>query len=201
MSRPRTVNGKRHVIGLKVSDAKYDAVEAARGKTPRALWVEAAIDKALAAGGVAAEPPVPVKRAARKTPRKRGGYEAGDTKVSDLPPPPASVTVPGRGQKPLIGPPASKPVPPPPPARALPARRPGQAVFQDPGAEAVVTDAPPAPAATRTRCDHRIFRILGSRDPGAKGVGGCCPDCGHAVLPGGYWEPECDAGTCGHPGT
>ena len=165
MSRTRTVNGKRRVIGLKVSDAKYDAVEAARGETPRALWVEAAIDKALAAEGISPAPHAggpfqpaytPPKRA-RKTP-------AGQAQT--------------RGQRPRIGPPASSPPPPPPPARALRAHPPGAPVFQDPGAEAIVGDAPPAPAATRKRCNH----------PGTRLIGGHCPSCAHVIEPGGYWR-------------
>lgn len=42
-----TPDGKRKSVGLKVSEAKYEAIEAARGATPRAVWIEAAIDAYL----------------------------------------------------------------------------------------------------------------------------------------------------------
>ena len=174
MSRPKTLLGKRRVIGLKVSDAKFDAVESARGETPRALWVEAAIDKALAAGGVSrtTELPAPARRAARKTPAGPPGAKARDREAKTGPPPPA---------------------------RVPPRHAPGQGVFQAPGEEAVVTSMPPAPAAARTRCGHQVFRVLGS-GPGTRSVNGCCPDCKHRVEPGGLWALECDAGTCGGHG-
>ena len=59
MARTRTATGKRRVIGLKVSEAKFAAVERARGGQVRSEWVEAAIDKALAEQGVMAEPACP----------------------------------------------------------------------------------------------------------------------------------------------
>ena len=189
MSRVKTVNGKRVLLAVKVSEGTAAAVDSARGELLRGAWLTKLIDAALAAEGISAgpldslPPQIPAVKTARprtrgrppKASRKRGGYEAGDTKVSDLPPPPASVTVP-----------------------AAPRRPPGAAIFQDPGGEPVVADAPPAPASQRTKCRHPIFRVFGSRDPSARGVDGCCPICGHAVEPGGYWEPECDAGTCVH---
>jgi hypothetical protein len=48
MSRTKTVNGKRVTLGLKVSEAKAAAVDAARGTMCTAHWLEAAIDAALA---------------------------------------------------------------------------------------------------------------------------------------------------------
>ena len=182
MGRTKLPNARTKPIGTQVSQAEYAAVEQARGNVSRSQWIHGLILDAVDNAGIR------VEYAGVPAPPKKRGRPAKA---------PVAQT---RGQKAKIGPPASKPVPPPPPppARALRAHRPGAVVFQDPGAEAIVGDAPPAPAATRTKCGHRIFRILGSRDPGAKGVDGCCPDCGHFVLPGGYWEPECDAGTCGH---
>lgn len=47
--RPRTADGKRVVIPVRVSDPKKAAIDAARGDTPASVWVEAAIDAALAA--------------------------------------------------------------------------------------------------------------------------------------------------------
>ena len=55
---------------------------------------------------------------------------------------------------------------------------PGAAVFQDPGAERIVADAPPAPAATRKKCTH----------PGYRQIGGFCRECDHLIEPGGYWR-------------
>jgi nucleotide-binding universal stress UspA family protein len=52
MGRAWTPEGKRVPIGLKVSEAKAKAVDAARGATPRAQWLAAAVDAALAAGTV-----------------------------------------------------------------------------------------------------------------------------------------------------
>ena len=49
MGRAWTPEGKRVPIGLKVSEAKAEAVDAARGATPRAQWLAAAVDAALAA--------------------------------------------------------------------------------------------------------------------------------------------------------
>ena len=72
--------------------------------------------------------------------------------------------------------PRKAPAPKPSPVTVLPP--PGAAVFQDPGAERVVTDAPPAPAATRKRCLHRGYRQ----------IGGFCHECDHLVEPGGYWR-------------
>jgi hypothetical protein len=54
MGRVMTPDGKRVSIGLKVSEAKAEAVDAARGDMPRALWLEALVDAALA-GGQASE--------------------------------------------------------------------------------------------------------------------------------------------------
>ena len=48
MSRTKTVNGKRVTLGVKLSEAKAAAVDAARGDTSVAHWLEAAIDAALA---------------------------------------------------------------------------------------------------------------------------------------------------------
>ena len=158
MGRTKLPNARRKPVGTQVSEQEYAAVERARGDLERSVWIRGLILDALAAEGLApaeaAPPPVPAKRAARKAPAPQS-----------------------RGQKPKIGPPASSPVPLPPPPLA---RRPGQAVFQDPGAEAVITDAPPAPAATRKRCNH----------PGTRLIGGFCPQCDHVIEPGGYWREE-----------
>jgi hypothetical protein len=180
MGRTKLPNARRKPIGTQVSEQEYAAVERARGDLERSVWIRGLILTELEAKGLApgeAAPP----------PKKRGR-------------PPKAPQVPARGQKPKTGPPASKapPPPPPPPVRTLRPHAPGAPVFQGPGGEMIVGDAPPAPAATRTKCNHPIFRVFGSRDPSARGVDGCCPGCGHAVLPGGYWEPECDEGTCGH---
>ena len=62
MGRAWTPEGKRVPIGLKVSEAKAEAVDAARGATPRAQWLAAAVDAALAGATVreaAAERPEP----------------------------------------------------------------------------------------------------------------------------------------------
>ena len=48
MSRTKTVNGKRVTLGVKLSEATAAAVDAARGDTCVAHWLEAAIDAALA---------------------------------------------------------------------------------------------------------------------------------------------------------
>ena len=58
MGRTLTPDGKRVSIGLKVSEAKAAAINAARGATPRALWLEAAIDACLALP-VTVDPPAP----------------------------------------------------------------------------------------------------------------------------------------------
>jgi hypothetical protein len=50
MGRVLTADGKRKSVGLKVSEAKFDAIEAARGRVPRAQWLEALVDAALAGG-------------------------------------------------------------------------------------------------------------------------------------------------------
>ncbi len=177
MGRVKTVNGCRKPVGTQVPEPVLAAIEIARGDKDRSSWIRDLICDELDRQGISTAPldslppRIPVVKTAR--PRTRAN---GRRPPKDLPPP----------ENPAGPPPRS------------PARRPGQAVFQDPGAEAVVTDAPPAPASQRTKCRHPIFRVFGSRDPSARGVDGCCPICGHAVEPGGYWEPECDAGTCEH---
>jgi len=71
MGRRRLPEGKRNVIGLKVSDAKFQAVEAARGDLDRAVWVEAAIDAAL---GLDSLPPrIPAPAAVRKAVKRGAG--------------------------------------------------------------------------------------------------------------------------------
>ena len=158
MSRPRTVTGKAASARGCLTRCMRPW-NAARGDLDRSQWIRGLILAALDAKGLtpaeAAPQPVPAKRAARKTPERQT-----------------------RGQKPKIGPPAPKGAPPPPPARALRAHPPGAVVFQDPGAEAIVGDAPPAPAATRKRCNH----------PGTRLIGGFCPLCDHVIEPGGYWR-------------
>ena len=47
MGRTWAPDGKRRSIGLKVSDAKFAAIEAERGDVSRALWLEGLIDAAL----------------------------------------------------------------------------------------------------------------------------------------------------------
>jgi len=160
MSRPKTVTGR--AIGTRVPDPVYEAVERARGDLERSVWIRGLILAELEAKGLApgeAAPP----------PKKRGR-------------PPKAPQAPVRGQKPKIGPPAPKavPPPPPPPARALRTHRPGAPVFQEPDGAVIVGDAPPAPAATRKRCNH----------PGTRLIGGFCPQCDHVIEPGGYWREE-----------
>ena len=218
MTRKLTPNGKRKLLAIRVSEPVYAAMNSARGAMDLPDWVRDAVYAALAAKGlmpdegpvpgVPAPHPVPAKRA-RKTPRKRGGYEAGDTKVSDLPPPPASMTVPARGRRPRadISPSADPPMdylaPPvvtPPPARALPARAPGTAVFLEPDGETVATSMPPAPAVQRKKCTHPGYRRIGGFCPDCnhpseggdtalwKVIPGHCPECDRLAEPGGYWQ-------------
>ena len=183
MGRTKLPNARTKPIGTQVSQAEYAAVEQARGDVSRSQWIHGLILDAVDNAGIRVEyagVPAPPKKRGRpaKAPRKRGGYEAGDTAVTDLPPP----RVDGAGEGPEAEDRASRipgcPPPPPPPARALRAHPPGAAVFQDPGAEAIVGDAPPAPAATRKRCNH----------PGTRLIGGFCPLCDHVIEPGGYWR-------------
>ena len=63
--RPKTADGKRKLIPVRVSEPKFAAIEAARGGIPRSVWVEAAIDAYLSppaplAAPVPAASPVPV---------------------------------------------------------------------------------------------------------------------------------------------
>ena len=51
--RPRTADGRRELVSARVSEAKLAAIDAARGETPRSVWVQAAIDAYLS-------PPAPV---------------------------------------------------------------------------------------------------------------------------------------------
>jgi len=46
--RPRTPEGKRIVLPVRVSEPKAAAIDAARGETPRSVWIEGAIDAYLA---------------------------------------------------------------------------------------------------------------------------------------------------------
>lgn len=48
MARERTPEGKRIVIPVRVSEPKAAEIDKARGETPRSVWVERAIDTALA---------------------------------------------------------------------------------------------------------------------------------------------------------
>jgi hypothetical protein len=47
MARERTPEGKRVVIPVRVSEPKAEAIDKARGETPRSVWVEGAIDAEL----------------------------------------------------------------------------------------------------------------------------------------------------------
>lgn len=47
MGRTLTADGKRMPVSVKVSEAKFRAIEAARGAVPRALWLESLIDAEL----------------------------------------------------------------------------------------------------------------------------------------------------------
>jgi hypothetical protein len=185
MPRTKLPNGRRKPIGTKVSEQEYAAVERVRGDLERSEWIRGLILKALAAEGLApgepAPPPVPAKRAARKTPDRQT-----------------------RGQKPKIGPPASKavPPPPPPPARALRPHAPGTAVFQEPDGQAITTSMPPAPSVQRKKCTHRGYRMIGGFCPDCnhpieggdtalwKVIPGHCPECDRLAGPGGYWREE-----------
>jgi hypothetical protein len=57
MGRVLTPDGKRVSIGLKVSETKAKAVDAARGGVPRAQWIEAAINAYLALPVTVESPP------------------------------------------------------------------------------------------------------------------------------------------------
>ena len=90
MGRVRTEDGKRVSIGLKVSEAKAKAVDAARGETPRALWLEALVDAALGDGPASAAATegreIPPVRARTHTPPKRSSeaLEAAPDRVEEV---------------------------------------------------------------------------------------------------------------------
>jgi hypothetical protein len=65
MARERTPEGKRVVIPVRVSEPKAEAIDKARGDTPRSVWVERAIDAFL----VAARNAKP-RRSSAKDPRR-----------------------------------------------------------------------------------------------------------------------------------
>ena len=75
MTRTRTEAGKRCSVGLKVSEAVFAAIEAARGETPRALWLEGLIDAELAR--VAGLPRVAARLPQRRAPRPSAAGSAG----------------------------------------------------------------------------------------------------------------------------
>jgi hypothetical protein len=158
MSRVKTPNGKRVLLAVKVSEGTAAAVDSARGDLLPAQWLRNLIDAALEAEGISQAPidSLPPQIPAVKTARRKS--RANGHRPPVAPPSPS---------KPPAGPPPRPPAPPP-----------GAAVFQDAGAERVVTDAPPAPAATRTKCPH----------PGTRMIGGFCPTCEHLIEPGGYWR-------------
>lgn len=174
MGRVKTVNGCRKPVGTQVPEPVLAAIEIARGDKDRSSWIRDLICDELDRQGISTAPldslppRIPVVKTARP------GTRAKQTQT--------------RGQRPKTGPPASKAAPPPPPpARAL--RAPGAPVFQDPGAEAVTGDIPPAPAATRKRCTHRGYRQ----------IGGFCHECDHLIEPGGYWRELAGLLRSGHP--
>ena len=175
MSRVKTVNGKRVLLAVKVSEGTAAAVDSARGELLRGAWLTKLIDAALEAEGISTAPldSLPPRIPAVKTAR------AEDARAKQT-----------QGQRPKITPPAPKAAPPPPrPPAWRPGRPPGAAIFQDLGGEPVVADAPPAPASARKRCMH----------PGTRSIGGWCPPCGHLIDTGGCWSAACEAGTCVHP--
>lgn len=59
MARERTPEGKRVVIPVRVSEPKAAAIDKARGGTPRSVWIEQAIDAALALLAAKREQPKP----------------------------------------------------------------------------------------------------------------------------------------------
>lgn len=65
VARERTPEGKRVVIPVRVSEPKAEAIDLARGDTPRSVWVEQAIDAALTL--LAAGQPEPRSAAARQS--------------------------------------------------------------------------------------------------------------------------------------
>ena len=153
MGRKKTADGKRVLLAVKVSEGTAAAVDSARGELLRGHWLLKLIDSALEAEGIST---APIDRLPPVIP----AVKAGRVKSR------------ANGHRPPAAPPSSGPPPssmPPPP---------GAAVFQDPGAERVVTDAPPAPASTRKRCNH----------PGYRQIGGYCRECDHLIEPGGYWR-------------
>ena len=85
MARTRTPGGKRKVIPVRVSEPKFAAIEAARGETPRSVWVEAAIDAYLSPPGreLAARPvtvyvnAAPAETASETTESVYGNDESG----------------------------------------------------------------------------------------------------------------------------
>lgn len=164
MGRRKLADPRKIVLGVKVTKGKAEAVDTARGDLKPAQWLEKLIDAALEAEGISSAPldslppRIPVVKTARPRTRAR--------KAPDPLGPPQEVLdkMAARGMREL-----TERVPSPPP---------GAAVFQDPGAERVVTDAPPAPAATRKRCTHRGYRQ----------IGGYCHDCDHLIETGGYWR-------------
>ncbi len=164
MGRVKTVNGCRKPVGTQVPEPVLAAIEIARGDKDRSSWIRDLICDELDRQGISTAP-------------------------LDSLPPRIPVVKKTRAKRTQTRPPAPKASPPPPPARAQPARPPGAAIFQDPGGEPIVADAPPAPASARKRCMH----------PGTRSIGGWCPPCGHLIDTGGCWSAACEAGTCVHP--
>ena len=169
MGRVKTVNGCRKPVGTQVPEPVLAAIEIARGDKDRSSWIRDLICDELDRQGISTAPldSLPPRIPAVKTRARAKPRSNGRRPPKDLPPPknPAS--------------------PPPRP----PARPPGAAIFQDPGGEPIVADAPPAPASARKRCMH----------PGTRSIGGWCPPCGHLIESGGCWSAACEAGTCVHP--
>jgi hypothetical protein len=142
MGRVKLDNAKRTPIGVKVSDAVYEAIEAARGHLTRAEWLTLLIDAELA---------------------RHREDDAG-----------SRFTVPQQRARKAPAPP---PVAAPAPVAPVPAHALGAAVFQAAGESAEVASIPDAPAAERPKCPHVQTRT----------IGGDCKQCGHRILPGGYW--------------
>ena len=170
MSRTKLPNARVKPIGTQVSEAEYAAVEAARGDVTRSQWIHELILGAIDNAGIRVEyAGVP---APVKPERKKAPSRVGPDGLL----PPRRKTPPAASRRPV-----------------------GAPFFREPGGEETSPPfLPPAPAKDRTRCTHKIFRQFGSGPANPAAVDGCCPECGHRVLDGGWWAPECDAGTCGH---
>ncbi len=136
MGRVKTVDGKRVSIGLKVSEAKAETINAARGATPRALWLEAAIDAYLA---------LPVKVAATE---RQSPPEPADPPAAPVAPPQGQSAPMERSEAPG---PRTDPEPAPERKRKAPAKR--AAAAPEP-----IADEAPAPLAAA----HALAEAVGA---------------------------------------